>query len=697
MAPRHAAWVSLAAFLMAAALTAAPPQTAPPPQSSTAERQLEAAIHREQVLGDVKGAIEQYKTLAQNANRAVAAQALVHLGQCYEKLGEAQAKDARATYERVVRDYADQADVVAQARARLVALTGGAVGRTKEPLTRRVLADPSSVSGDVTATLSADGKTIRGLDWDKGEIVEFDIATGQTNRIANKAPWGDGDQAYWECLFSRDGKQLAWLAESENVDTELRVRNLDGSAVRVLLKEKKEYTSPLDWSPDGASILASREGLTAAALVLVSTADGSVRVLKTHATNRSPINSARFSPDGRYVAFSAMRETGPGQIDIFVMTADGRNEVAIAGHPAEDQLLCWTADGRGLLFLSDRSGTWDVWVASVSGGKSQGEPELLKKDFGYHPWEILGLSPDGALYYTTESASGGLYGCELDPDTGRIMTPPVQMTTRYTGPPSQPTWSPDGKQLAYISRRGAIGPGRNILTIRAADTGEERFLSPRLRFVNQISWMPDGRSLVALGIADRETAVVRIDAETSAVTKLADRGLAPRMCRDGKTLIYLKPPPLAPGPGPTITKRNIDTGEESVIIGILGMNYAVSPDCREVAFQKDGLISAISVDGGEPREVYRGPTKPSYYYYLGWSRDGRFVVARPRDGSNERWMIPSEGGVPQIQKQDPSLPKMAGSATHPDNRHVVFTVDAGTKHELWVLENVLPAAKTSVR
>lgn len=47
----------------------------------------------------MKGAVDQYKTLAQNANRAVAAQALVHLGQCYEKLGEAQAKDARATYE----------------------------------------------------------------------------------------------------------------------------------------------------------------------------------------------------------------------------------------------------------------------------------------------------------------------------------------------------------------------------------------------------------------------------------------------------------------------------------------------------------------------------------------------------------------------------------------------------------------------
>ena len=46
---------------------------------------------------------------------------------CYEKLGEVQAKEARAAYERVVRDYADQPGIVAQARTRLAALA--ALGR----------------------------------------------------------------------------------------------------------------------------------------------------------------------------------------------------------------------------------------------------------------------------------------------------------------------------------------------------------------------------------------------------------------------------------------------------------------------------------------------------------------------------------------------------------------------------------------
>jgi Tol biopolymer transport system component len=682
-------------FLLAALLCTALPTgfSANQAKDDRAEVALQAAIKTETIDGDLKGAIAQYQKIAQSPNRAVAAKALVRMGQCYEKLGETQLKDARATYERVVRDFGDQAEVVAQARARLVSLAGAAGSSTRGPLTRRVLADASAIGGGGTGVVTADGKYIRSVDWKKGDVVQFEIATGLASRIANKGAWGDGDQAYGESVFSRDGKQFVYVAETEDPDSELRIRSADGSALRTLPKEKGIYASPFDWSPDGASILASREQQRqAATLALISTADGSVRVLKTHTSNRSTVQSARFSPDGRYVAFSAVSEKGPEQIDIFVMTTDGRNEMVVAGHPAEDQLLRWTPDGRGLLFLSDRSGAWDVWLARLRGGKPQGEPELLKKDFGFHPWEVLGLSPEGVLYYTTETSSGALYGCEIDPDTGKLLTAPALMPTRYTGPPSQPTWSPDGKRLAYISRRDSIGPGKNILTIRSADTAVERFLSPRLRFVNQISWAPDGRSIVALGITEREIGIVRIDADTSAVTKLAGEGIAPRLCADGKTLVYLK---TGTGPGPTITRRNIETGDESAIVDILGMYYAVSPDCREVAFQKDGVISAISINGGASREIYRGPSRPFYYYSLGWMRDGKYIVARPRGGNGEKMLIPVDGGTPQTRTLDPALPKMAGSATHPDNRHMVFTVDGGTKVELWVLENFLPPPKTA--
>ena len=119
-----------------------------------AEVQLQAAIKTEVFDGNLKGAIEQYKKIVSSYgnNHAVAAKALVRMGQCYEKLGEAQAKEARAAYERVVREYADQAEIVAQARVRLAAL-GGSGGRGGL-VTRQVLADASGVG----VVLTADGK-----------------------------------------------------------------------------------------------------------------------------------------------------------------------------------------------------------------------------------------------------------------------------------------------------------------------------------------------------------------------------------------------------------------------------------------------------------------------------------------------------------------------------------------------------------
>ncbi len=152
----------------------------------------------------MKGAIEQYDRLAESGNRTVAAQALVRLGHCYEKLGEAQVKQARAAYARVVRDYADQAEIVAQARARLAAL--GGAGGTGGLVTRRVLADASDVNG----VLTADGKYIRRLEWAGGDVSQFEVASGQTSRITNKGPRVERVYFVEGWAFSRDGKQVAY-------------------------------------------------------------------------------------------------------------------------------------------------------------------------------------------------------------------------------------------------------------------------------------------------------------------------------------------------------------------------------------------------------------------------------------------------------------------------------------------------------
>ena len=653
-------------------------------QQNKAEQLYQQALFEMEGKGDYAKAIESFALVMTKfpKEKATAAKALLNIGRCYEKLGNAEAQKA---YERILIEFKDQTQVVAEARTRLAVLkqqvgTGGLV-------TRRVLADAFGVGG----VLTTDGKYIRSIDWETGDVVQFEVASGQRTRITNRGPWSETEKSYEYQAFSRDGKQIVYNSYTKDWIPQLRIRNLDGSGLRTLYSEKDYYIVPLDWSPDAGSILAlcSRDKSTSE-LTLISTADGSVRVLRSITSPLFWLQRASFSPDGRFVAFSFVGEGSPPHGDVHLMTADGRNEVVVAGHPAEDKLIRWTPDGRSLVFLSDRSGTWDIWTVRITGGKQQGEPELLKKDFA---WDsvVLGFAPDGSLYYVTQSSSGRLYKGAVDLETGKVLVSPAPVTTRYTGPPSQPTWSPDGSNLAYITRRGSVtnGIANDLLTIRSTATGEERFLSPRLRYVAQISWAPDSRSIIALGIAETEAGIFRIDTETSETTRLADQGLFPKICPDGKTLVFVLGE--TGGPGLIIRKRNLDTGEASEVVQIRGMNYDLSPDGREVVFQSDvdGAVKIVSLNGGEPQELFRGLAQN---YNLKWTRDGRYIIAQARDtASSEIWQVPAQGGTPL--KLDLSVPKMNSFTLHPDNSHFAFSVNEESKSELWVIENFLPKEK----
>ena len=90
-----------------------------PPTYDRAKVALQAAIHTEMVDGNLKTAIQQYEAVTRSDNRKAAAQALVKMGRCYEKLGDAQ---AAGIYERVIRDYADQQDAVQEAQTSLAAM-----------------------------------------------------------------------------------------------------------------------------------------------------------------------------------------------------------------------------------------------------------------------------------------------------------------------------------------------------------------------------------------------------------------------------------------------------------------------------------------------------------------------------------------------------------------------------------------------
>lgn len=137
--------------------------TAAPQAADKAEVAYRAAMEKEAADGDLKSAIAEYEKLARGGNRAVAAKALVRMGQCYEKLGSV---EARKAYERAVKEFAEQKEAAGQARARLAAMGGGM--QPGGAVRTRLLWDNAE---DITGGISADGRYVsygledRGAAW----------------------------------------------------------------------------------------------------------------------------------------------------------------------------------------------------------------------------------------------------------------------------------------------------------------------------------------------------------------------------------------------------------------------------------------------------------------------------------------------------------------------------------------------------
>jgi tetratricopeptide (TPR) repeat protein len=154
---------------------------------------LKAAIRTEIVDGDLRGAIEQYRKLAEGSDRSVAAQALVRMAECYQKLGDA---ESRKIYERIVREFPDRKEEVATARARL-----GATAAVASAKGDRAVWSPNA---DGFGTITPDGRFLSYADWGKtGGLILRDLMSGEDRPLITEC-------CVQFSAISKDGKQVAY-------------------------------------------------------------------------------------------------------------------------------------------------------------------------------------------------------------------------------------------------------------------------------------------------------------------------------------------------------------------------------------------------------------------------------------------------------------------------------------------------------
>ena len=695
-------------------------------KNDQAELALKAAIKTETVDGNLKGEIEQYKKIANGSNRAVAAKALIRMGQCYDKLGDA---EARKAYERVVREFFDQKEAVEQARALLAASTRDRPTESGLAFQRKGVLSPAAAAGGLSRHPSPDGRYL--FFQTKGSLWQRDLTTGEDRRLIQGQPGEIGGSTP---EVSPDGKQIAYtrlIVKGDVPSCQLWVAGIDGSGVKLVMNDKerrlspKGWFSPKGWSPDAKHILivvySDMTALQSVSLALVSVTDGSVHAVGA----QDDFSFGSFSPDGKYlVAYSLSRREGqlepvPGRLKL--IPVDGSREIPLFESPARTWAPLWTPDGRMILFLSDRSGTTDLWSIRMSGAKPEGEPELVKREVD--PF-LLGFTRDGSLYFRTSTFQSDIYTADLDPATGRVISKPAQFNQRFVGSVGYPmAWSRDGQFLAYArtSRRKVIS-----FIVRSEKTGEEREIAPVPAFSKgypkTLIWLSDGRSFLADDFG-KELFFHQIDIQTGQAKVFvtlsgSDKKYFPVLSPDGKALFYVQYAPYVKGAPYQcgLMRRDMASGEIRDLFPTKDVELeplALSPDGRQLAFaindwaeskeQQDTFaLMIMPAEGGAARELLRSKR---YIGALTWTPDGRHVLMMRESesgpdqqfGPYQLWSVPVGGGEPQPL----GLAKPGGFAVsadvslHPDGRRIVYSNSQGPTEEVWVIKNLLSTPKTS--
>jgi Tol biopolymer transport system component/DNA-binding winged helix-turn-helix (wHTH) protein len=273
------------------------------------------------------------------------------------------------------------------------------------------------------ASLSRDGKkfVFSGKRAGRWELWEKSLVDGREAPIFT-------DDAYFrdEGLWSPDGARLAYeRSKTATGEIQVAIWSSESRTEEPLTESSNRYDYTNDWSPDGEWLLVSRENKeTGNPEIWKIPVAGVLAKREPQKIISDPgfnLWQGRFSPDGRWIVFEAVRDQDTRiESTIYVVAVDGGQWVRITDGKHWDDKPRWSPDGRVIYFLSERSGLFNVWGVHFDPGKGSpvGEPvpvTALDNPNLMVPKSIeqVGLAlTQGRLVVTVTQASGSIWVLE---------------------------------------------------------------------------------------------------------------------------------------------------------------------------------------------------------------------------------------------------------------------------------------------
>jgi Tol biopolymer transport system component/DNA-binding winged helix-turn-helix (wHTH) protein len=317
---------------------------------------------------------------------------------------------------------------------------------------RKVTSPPAGVYGDEIPKFSPDGRSLcfaRLTHYLGGDLYVMPVTGSEPRRLTQ-----DG-AGLFGLSWTEDGKELVFSSDREGTARLWRIEASGGKPKRVagitgsdLPRGIAQKANMLVFSQEVSDINIWRVDVNGPKMTGVP---------KPIAGSTKDDTNPQLSPDGQHLALMSNRS---GSFEIWVTDPDGSNPMPLTafGHGLS-AWPAWSPDSRSIAFNSDVSGNWKIYVVDARGGKPRLITPAARTDASAPSW-----SPDGKWIYFQSTHAGVMHVWKMPVDGG----PPIRLTKEYGW---WPVVSRDGEWV-YFAR------GAAIWKIPAAG-GEEKLVQTR--------------------------------------------------------------------------------------------------------------------------------------------------------------------------------------------------------------------------
>lgn len=239
------------------------------------------------------------------------------------------------------------------------------------------------------------------------------------------------------------GSKLAFVSKRRGASAVMAM-DFDGHNPYGVSRNESTNVLPA-WAPGGGSIAYTSYMRNNPDLYVAGAGGGRPRKLSAY---RGMNTGASYSPDGSKIALTLSRDGNP---EIYVISAsDGSVISRLTNNKAIDTSPAWSPDGNSIAFVSDREGSPQIFVMSAAGGGA------TRVSFNGSYNSTPAWSPakgQRVLAYATRD------GGNFDIVTLDLATKKMTRITQSEGNNEDPTFSPNGRAIAFARTSGGGGAG----------------------------------------------------------------------------------------------------------------------------------------------------------------------------------------------------------------------------------------------